>query len=274
MVAAEVGSLVSDKLQVIGGGVTWGDYDNDGFLDLFVAGGRAWGMTAFPRQKSFFYRSNNGDGTFTRIQSGSLANDLGEAMGVYWLDYDRDGFLDLFVQDEGSLSFVANRLYRNSGNSNHWLIIKCVGTSSPRFGTGAKVRVKTTIRGKEMWQLRLIDAGGTCWGGQSFEAHFGLGEATNVDTLKIEWPSGIVQVLHDVAPKQILTVTEPPRLEALGVGRIRIQCWKGQKFETEVSSHLLGWTPLGVMTNETGTLEFIDPDAAGHAYRFYRAKSK
>jgi hypothetical protein len=69
----------------------------------------------------------------------------------------------------------ANRLCRNNGNSNSWLVVNCVGTSSPRLGTGAKVHAKATIRGKEMWQLRLIDCGGTCLGGQSFEAHFGLG---------------------------------------------------------------------------------------------------
>ena len=66
-------------------------------------------------------------------------------------------------------------------------------------------------------------------------------------------------------------MTEPPRLEALGAGRVRIHCWKGQKFETEVSNDLATWTSLGVVTNETGTLEVTDPGAVERAYRFYRA---
>ena len=64
------------------------------------------------------------------------------------------------------------------------------------------------------------------------------------------------------------------RLQALGAGRVRIQCWKGQKFEAEVSNDLGAWTSLGVFTNETGTLEFTDPDAGQQAYRFYRAVSR
>jgi hypothetical protein len=135
------------------------------------------------------------------------------------------------------------------------------------------MRVKTTIRGKEMWQLRLIDAGGTCWGGQSFEAHFGLGEATNVDTLKIEWPSGIVQVLHDVAPKQILTVTEPTKLEVSGIGRFRIGSRRGMVFEIQSSIDLREWRSAATVTNLTGQLEFTDPEASQHDVRFYRAVS-
>jgi hypothetical protein len=192
-------------------------------------------------------------------------------MGTYWVDYDRDGFLDLFVQDEGSLGFVPNRLYRNNGNANNWLTVNCVGTSSPRFGTGARVHAKATIRGKEMWQLRLIDFGGTGWGGQSFEAHFGLGDATVVDTLRIEWPSGIVQELHDVAVKQILTVTEPPRLEMTQAGAFTLRCWKGQSFGIENSTDLRQWQPLSTLTNLTGTLECSDSTATQHAVRFYRA---
>ncbi|MCZ7635591.1 MAG: hypothetical protein M5U12_05785 [Verrucomicrobia bacterium] len=75
-----------------------------------------------------------------------------------------------------------------------------------------------------------------------------------------------------MASKQVLTVTEPPRLHALGEGRIRVQCWKGQTFEVETSSDLTGWTSLGVFTNETGVLEVIDPEAGRFTCRFYRAR--
>ena len=111
-------------------------------------------------------------------------------------------------------------------------------------------------------------------GGAEFLAHFGLGDATQADLVRIEWPSGIVQELTNVPAKQVLTVTEPPRLQALGPGRVRIQCWKGQKAEAYVSDDLSAWTSLGVFTNETGTLEVTDPEAAQHPYRFYRAVSR
>lgn len=65
-----------------------GDYDNDGFLDLFV--------TSQLNQNNVLYH-NNGDVTFTRVTEGSLVYDGGNSVGCAWGDYDNDGFLDLFV---------------------------------------------------------------------------------------------------------------------------------------------------------------------------------
>jgi hypothetical protein len=117
--------------------------------------------------------------------------------------------------------------------------------------------------------MRQIDGGDGISGG-SLDVHFGLGDATIIDTLRIEWPSGIVQELHGVAPKQFLIVTEPARLQALGAGVLRIQSWKGMAFETQVSTDLKQWSSLTTVTNLTGTLEFMDPNAANQVWRFYR----
>src|SRR5205085_8110570 len=67
--------------------------------------------------------------------------------------------------------------------------------------------VHATIGGNTFWQLREMTGGGGRWV-QPLVAHFGLGDAGNVDTLRIEWPSGIVQTMTNVAPKQVLTVVE------------------------------------------------------------------
>ena len=69
--------------------------------------------------------------------------------------------------------------------------------------------MKTTIRGHELWQLREISGGGGLGSQNDLRAGFGLGDATNVDFIRVEWPSGIVQEFHDVAPRQFLTVIEP-----------------------------------------------------------------
>ena len=147
-------------------------------------------------------------------------------------DYDRDGFLDLFVANWSNQN---NWLFRNKGNANGWLTVKCIGTASNRSAIGAKVRAKATIGGKTFWQLREISNGDGRSNG-TLTAHFGLGDATIIDTLRIEWPSGIVQELHDVAAKQSLTVTEPARLQALGAGVLRIQSWKGMRPRSDVRS--------------------------------------
>jgi hypothetical protein len=238
-------------------GAACADVDNDGDLDLLVVNGSG--------QNVFFYL-NNGDGTFTKITQGDLVNTGGTGNGAVFTDYDRDGFLDLFVAGYPG----NNWLFRNKGNANSWLTVKCVGTASNRSAIGARVRAKATIGGKTFWQLREI-SNGDGLGNGALTAHFGLGDATIIDTLRIEWPSGIVQELHDVAAKQSMTVTEPARLQALGAGVIRIQSWKGMAFEVQSSTDLERWLPVATVTNLTGALEFTDPDAANPSRRFYRA---
>src|SRR5262249_741319 len=136
------GSIVADG----GSFCTWGDYDNDGFLDVFV--------TTINGDGSFLYH-NNGNGTFTRVLSGSPPNDKRPAYGCAWGDYDNDGFLDLFVACGGH-SVSTNLLYRNNGNSNAWVKIRLVGVASNRSGVGAKVRVRATIWGRDVSQSREI----------------------------------------------------------------------------------------------------------------------
>jgi hypothetical protein len=177
----------------------WIDYDNDGFLDLFVANGPPSG----PGQNNFLYH-NNGDGTFTRVTTGSVVNDGAISGGCAWGDYNNDGFLDLFVSN---LNDQNNLLYRNDGNSNNWLTVRCVGQLSNRSGIGTKVRTKTVEQSR--WQMREI-SGGSGYGSQNAPyAYFGLGADTNIEVVRLEWPNGVVQELYAVAPKQFLTVTEP-----------------------------------------------------------------
>jgi hypothetical protein len=254
-------------------GCAWGDYDNDGYLDLFV--------TSYNGSNQLFH--NNGNGTFTQIQSGSPANDGGA--GVYyfapgWVDYDNDGFLDLFVAG-GSGGSGKNLLYRNNGNTNAWLEVKCLGTASNRAAIGAKVRVHATISGKPIWQLREINEGG---GHSSLPpvAHFGLGDATNVDVLRIEWPSGLVQTMTNVAPRQLLPVLEHQgiapgpisftKVQRLtnGVVTLSVTGDSGPLYILEASTNLFSWTKLGVRTNLTGTVDFSDPAAVKLTRRFYR----
>ena len=179
------------------GGSSWGDYDNDGDLDLFVANGG---------QSNFLY-SNNGDGTFTKIITGNVVNSGGLSNSCSWCDYDNDGDLDLFVANEEDED---NFLYQNNGNDNNWINIQCVGVASNTSAIGAKVRVKATINGNSVWQMREI-SGQTGYANQnSLNDEFGLGNATIIDSIKIEWPSGIVQILNNVAINQFLIVTEPP----------------------------------------------------------------
>jgi hypothetical protein len=85
-----------------GFGCSWGDYDNDGKIDLFVC-------TGFGLNNLLFH--NNGNGNFTKITSGIIVNDGGFSVSSSWLDYDKDGWLDLFVCNQQN-----DFLYHNNGN--------------------------------------------------------------------------------------------------------------------------------------------------------------
>jgi hypothetical protein len=258
-------------------GVAWGDYDNDGFLDLFMTAGNAGGNSLF---------RNNGNGTFTVITTGSIVSDRATSNGSAgsgagnWFDYDNDGFLDLFVpngNDAGN-ALVPDFLYHNNGNSNAWLKVKLVGTTSNREGAGAKVRVQATFAGSSRWQRRDITSGGDAYNGMGPIAHFGLGNATSVTTLRIEWPSGTVQELSNVATNQMLTITEPRRpvlaLEATPAGFTgTLKADTNQTYQVHASDDLpAGWTVLtNIVTDATGTAYWSDSGLSPQGRRFYKA---
>src|SRR5262249_21685973 len=142
------------------------------------------------------------------------------------------------------------------------LELKLIGTAANRSAIGAKVRVYATIGGKTFWQMREINGGGG-YNCEPLVAHFGLGDATNVDTVPIQWPSGTVQELNNIAPRQILTITEPPRLlDGLsnGVPQFALKAWPGMEFTIQSSSDLSNWTAIGsvTVTNTTGIAPFTD----------------
>lgn len=260
-------------------GCAWGDYDNDGYLDLFVSG--------FNETNALFH--NNGDGTFTKILLGAAVQGGGANMvygAVSWVDYDNDGFLDLFVGLVDATNEAAgflpgkNLLYHNEGNSNAWIEVKLTGTVANRSAIGAKVRVQATISGKTFWQLREIGNGGG-YNCQPLVAHFGLGDATNVDIVRIEWPSGTVQEFQNVAAKQILTIVEPPRLLASASNNAQpaqfsIRGGRFMQYEIDSSPDLVTWSPIGTVTitNLNGAAQITDTNPPAADQRFYRAVSR
>jgi hypothetical protein len=271
MTSGVVGPLVND-LQP-GASCAWADYDNDGWLDLYVANpGRTFNGGESGRA-NLMYR-NNGDGSFTQITNGSPATDVASSNTGIWGDYDNDGFMDLFVANGGFAGPQLDALYRNDTNSNSWLKLKLVGTTSNRSAIGAKVRVKATINGTNVWQMREISGGDGFLSQNDMRPNFGLGDATNAEIVRIEWPSGIVQELRNVAARQILTVTERPRLEPTvkvlsGMVELKVRGWKGFTYAIEASSNLITWQLLGTVTNLTGTLQATDAEV-GRSQRYYR----
>jgi enediyne biosynthesis protein E4 len=190
------GSLVTDLGHAHG--AVWGDFDNDGDLDVYVVTDLS--------ESNRYYRNDGGD-AFTRITAGAFVNEARSNYGAAAGDYDGDGDLDLFVPTARSEGPSA--LYRNdTGNGNHWLEVSLQGVASNRSGIGAKVRVKAVIAGAPRWQLREVRSGTSYGGHDALDVHVGLGAAAIVDSLVIEWPSGIRQVLMQVAVDRRMAIAE------------------------------------------------------------------
>jgi hypothetical protein len=191
-------------------GQVWGDFDNDGDLDVFVAEDNNNGAA------NKFYQ-NNGAGTFTRIFTPPFTTDIAPSWGATSGDFDNDGDLDLFVPNVFRPPVQAlPHFYRNDlSNDNRWVKLKLVGTSSNRDGIDAKIRAKATINGSTYWQLREASSQNTFCGQNSPEIHFGFGDAADIDSLRIEWPLGQVDVYANVQTNTVYEAVEGAGLNPL-----------------------------------------------------------
>ena len=181
----------------------WGDFDNDGDLDCYVGNGNNMANR---------YYKNMGDGTFRAIREGHFVEEKRNTWGVSMGDYDNDGDLDLFVSNKTNYTSGKgdiNFLYRNDiGNSNHWLMVQCVGMRSNKMGFGTKIKVTAKINGNEVTQYREVGSISTFLGSNDLRAHFGLGNAGIVRKLEIIWPSGQTDTYYDVMPDRTIIATE------------------------------------------------------------------
>ncbi|MDZ7262732.1 MAG: CRTAC1 family protein, partial [candidate division KSB1 bacterium] len=173
-------------------GASWGDYNNDGWLDLYV-------QKRTTRASELWH--NNGDGTFTDVgQQVGLVIPPGDHRTVAFVDYDSDGWLDIFVSGNGAAQEWL--FHNNGGNSNHWIGIRPKATTGTNTaGIGARV---TVVTGSHR-QIRYVDGGGA---GTSMWPHFGLGSATTVDSIIVQWPKGNVDVATNVAADKYYTFQE------------------------------------------------------------------
>lgn len=112
-----------------GFGCTWGDYDNDGRLDLFVSTG---GQN--PLNNLLYH--NEGSGNFTKVTTGSIVNDPSSSSGCAWFDYDKDGWLDLFVVNGSNQN---DFLYHNNGNGTFSKITSGSIVNDGKFGRGCAI---------------------------------------------------------------------------------------------------------------------------------------
>jgi hypothetical protein len=184
------------------------DYDNDGWLDLFIANGHVYPEveiaspgTSYKQINSLFH--NDGKGKFvdvTRAAGNGFARRYA-GRGVAFADFDNDGNMDLVVANNNDPPLL---LRNRGGTGNHFLNFKLVGTKSNRDATGARVRVRAGVTS----QIREIIAGGSYLSHSDLRAHFGLGQISVADTVEVSWPSGLHQTFRDVAADRFYVIEE------------------------------------------------------------------
>lgn len=182
----------------------WSDIDNDGDIDLYVT--NSFGTTSLWPNFLFL---NNGNGSFTRVGNTAPATDLDWSYGCAFGDYDNDGFEDLAVATCRYNSVDRpDLLYHNDGNSNNWITIKLVGTTTNKSAIGTKIRVKAIINGNPVWQMRELSAQTSYCGQNDLRPHFGLGNATTIDSIKVEWLNGIVEYYTNITTNRFITIVQ------------------------------------------------------------------
>jgi hypothetical protein len=202
--SSEVGRAT---LVTLGFGCFFFDYDNDGWPDIFIADGhieneieRVQKRVTYAEPPHLF--RNLGKGKFEEVTAKMSAGFAAPkvARGAAYADLNNDGALDILVTTNGGPA----HLYRNEGGTNQSLRVKLVGTKSNRDGIGAMVRV--TSGSDKQWLL--MKSGSSYLSQSELVLTFGLGSKTKADTVEIQWPSGQVDKLSNIASGQTVTVQE------------------------------------------------------------------
>jgi hypothetical protein len=192
--------------------VKWGtgfvDFDNDGFLELFIANGHIYtAIDTLPGEPAYkepilLFR-NTGKSTFEEIASPAGLNDaaIQSRRGVAFGDLNNDGNIDVVVfnQDQPPSVFL-----NDTKSSCHRVIFRLEGTTSNRAAVGARV----TVYAAGIAQIGEVRAGGSYLSQNDLRLHFGLGSEPRMSKVEITWPNGKREELKDVAADAIYTVVE------------------------------------------------------------------
>ena len=197
------------------------DYDNDGWLDLFIANGHVYPEiekvspeTHYKQRNTLFHNERNGEFKDTSAPGGLSVLPPRAGRGVAFADFDNDGYMDVVVANNGD----PPTLLRNTGShENHFVNFKLVGTKSNRDALGARIRVTS---GK-ISQIREIAGGGSYLSQSDLRANFGMGNMAVASTVEVTWPSGSRQLFHDVKADRFYLIEE-------GRAEMRLQQIRGR----------------------------------------------
>src|SRR5215467_14216613 len=198
----------------LGWGCGFVDFDNDGWLDIFLVNGHVYPEVekltteaGYPQRKVLYQNQRNGSFKDVAEKVGGPLVEPTASRGCAFGDFDNDGDVDVVINPVNDFPVL---LRTDSATNNNWISIKLIGVKSNRDGVGARIRVVTD--GKT--QIDEVRSGGSYYSQNDMRVHFGLGKATKAQTIEARWPSGVVDTLTDVAAGQVVFIKE-------GVGQIK-----------------------------------------------------
>jgi hypothetical protein len=184
------------------------DFDNDGWLDLFITAGhlfpevdRLKTVHQYPNPRLLYWNLGNGKFEDVSDRSGPGMTSIHSSRGAEAGDFDNDGNMDLLVMN---MNEPPSLLKNQSKSGQKWLKVKLIGTKSNRSGIGAKVKV--TAGGRSQVRVLLSQSG--FYSSADGRLHFGLGATAAVDRVEIAWPNGIVETWEHLKPNQVFEATE------------------------------------------------------------------
>jgi hypothetical protein len=196
------------SIPLLGFGMKFLDYDNDGWADAFVANGHVnpqvdnhdFGVT-YAERYLLFHNLRNGNFADVGQEAGAPFRAKRVGRGAAAADFNNDGAVDLLVTHLAD----SPALLRNAGSPRqHAVRIKLVGTKSNRDAFGA--RIVMTAGG--MTQTQEVRANSSYLSASDPRAHFGLGDAIRVEVIEIHWPSGQVETVRDQKADEDLIIEE------------------------------------------------------------------
>jgi hypothetical protein len=186
-------------------GSNYGDFDNDGFLDMYLGTGEPSYSTLVPNRMF----KNVAGKRFAEITGTARVGHLQKGHGVACGDWDRDGNVDIFIQMGGAVDGdkYHNVMFQNPGHENAWIAVKLVGSQTNRAGLGARIKIVTD--GEQPLTVHRHISPGSSFGSNPLTQTIGLGGAAKIQSLEVHWPtSGKTQVFHDLDVRQSIEITE------------------------------------------------------------------
>ncbi|MCU1298651.1 MAG: hypothetical protein JWO91_2929, partial [Acidobacteriaceae bacterium] len=195
-----------------GWGLKFFDYDNDGYLDLFLANGNPDDLieslhheVKYREQLLLFHNAGKGFQDVSQ-QSGPVFSKYLSARGMAIGDFNNDGAVDVLVSVNDAAPLL---LKNNAGTQNHWLGINLVGTKSNRDAIGARI----TFQSADLKGSRTKVGGGSYLSSHDPRMVLGIGKRTKLDWIEVKWPlpSGATERYEDLPINRYITIIEGSR---------------------------------------------------------------